>query len=131
MYDFSGVTVTELVDVMTVLSHRGRNFEMHCRKSFGLSFCTEGKITYSHLGREFISDRDHAVILPKGASYHLYGNETGSFPLINFQCENLPIDTFLVIPLHNPERYFADFELLKNRLLFPLGRAKAMRTCGT
>lgn len=126
MSDLSCVTVTQLIDAMTVRSAKGRNFQMQCRRSYGLSFCYGGQITYSHWGKEFVSDRDHAVFLPKGAYYHLYGNEAGNFPLINFQCENLPIDTFLLIPLHNPESYLADFEQLKTSLLFPKGKAKAM-----
>lgn len=126
MPDLSAVTLTQLIDAMTVQSPKGRTLQMHCRSSYALSFCYSGKITYTHQGKEFVSDQDHAVLLPKGASYRLYRNETGSFPLINFQCENLPMDTFLVIPLHNPESYLADFEQLKTRLLFPYGRAKAL-----
>lgn len=126
MPDLSHVTVTQLIDAMTVQSPKGRVVQMHCRRSYGLSFCYDGQITYSHWGKEFVSDRDHAVFLPQEASYQLYGNETGSFPLINFRCENMPTDTFLVIPLRNPESYLADFEQLKTTLLFPHGKAKAM-----
>lgn len=126
MPDLSAVTVTQLIDAMTVQSKKGMSLEMPCRKSFALSFCYGGKITYTHLGREFISDRNHAVILPKGAHYRLYRNEEGQFPLINFQCKNFPLDTFLLIPLTNPESYLKDYELLKNSLLFPQGRAKSM-----
>lgn len=126
MPNLSDVTVTQLIDAMTIQSTKGRNFQMHCRRSYALSFCCSGKITYFHMGREFVSDRDHAVLLPKGASYRLYGDEEGSFPLIDFQCDGLFLDTFLLVPLSNPESYWSDFELLRTRLLFPQGRAKAM-----
>ena len=94
MPDLSAITVTELIDAVTVPSAKGRHFKMNCRKSFALSFCISGKITYYHRGQEFISDRDHAVLLPRGAAYTLYGNEAGFFPLMDFQSDNLPLDTF-------------------------------------
>ena len=126
MPDLSAITVTELIDAVTVQSAKGRHFRMHCRKSFALSFCSSGKITYYHQGQTFVSDRAHAVILPKGASYTLYGNEAGSFPLINFQSDNLPLDTFFLIPLANPESYLTDFEQMKHLLLFSRSQARAM-----
>ena len=126
MQDLSQVVITQLIDAMSVSSPKGAVFEMPCRPSFALTFCREGRITYTHRGREYLSDRDHALILPKGAAYRLYRNEAGSFPLVNFQCQGLEEDVFLRIPLGNPESYLREFELMKNALLFPYGRAKAM-----
>ena len=126
MFDFSQIVVTELIDAMTIQSAKCRTFVMDCRRSFALSFCYEGKITYTHGGKEYVSHRGSAVILPKDAAYVLYGNDQGSFPLINFQCLGLPADRFYVIPLANPESYLRDYEQLKSSLLFPRGRAKAM-----
>ena len=126
MIDLTKCTVTALDSVYTVVSARGRILQMHQRIYHGLSFCTGGKIVYTHQGKEYISDREHAVFLPRGASYQLFGSEAGHFPLINFQCDNLPLDTFLVIPLHNPERYFQDYEQLKAKFLFPNSRLKAI-----
>ena len=126
MQELSQVVITRLIDAMTVSSPKGAVFEMPCRSSFALTFCREGRITYTHRGREYISDRDHALILPKGAAYRLYRNEAGSFPLVNFQCQGLAEDVFLRIPLGNPESYLREFELIKNALLFPCGHARAM-----
>lgn len=126
MQDYSRIIITRLIDAMTVPSPRGKIYETPCRTSFALTFCQEGRITYTHRGREYVSDRDHALILPKGAAYRLYRNEEGSFPLVNFQCEGLPEDVFHRIPLTNPESYLRDFALLKNSLLFPQGQARAM-----
>ena len=126
MKELSSITVTALLDANTVRSAKGHRWENPCRKSFALSFCAEGRITYTHKGQEYISHRNQAVILPKGGAYSLYGNEAGSFPLINFQCDGLPEDTFFLIPLSNPESYLKDFEQLKYHLLFPNNRARAM-----
>ena len=77
--------ITSLNDVMTVPVSRGYRAQMHVRRQYGLSFCEgEGKILYHHQGREYLSDRDHAVWLPMGATYLLDCRESGFFPLINF-----------------------------------------------
>jgi len=113
------IIVTNIDEILIVPSMRGRKFSMHDRPNFGLSFCFDGEIRYSHLGKTFISDPDHAVFLPKGATYCLYGEKSGRFPLINFQCENFSIDTFEVLPLHDAEHMFHIFEQLHTQSLFP------------
>ena len=81
------ITVTDIKELFTVSSPRGRKEEIRNRKSYGLSFCAEGKITYEIGGKQAVSDENHAVILPKGQSYSLYGNKSGIFPVINFDCK--------------------------------------------
>ena len=68
------ITVTDIKELFTVSSPRGRKEEIRNRKSYGLSFCAEGKITYEIGGKQAISDENHAVILPKGQSYSLRGD---------------------------------------------------------
>lgn len=113
------MVVTNIDEILIVPSMRGRHFSMRDRPNFGLSFCFDGEIRYSHLGRTFISDPDHAVFLPKGATYSLYGEKSGRFPLINFQCENFQLDTFQVMPLQDASRIFRDFTRMHNQSLFP------------
>ena len=92
MQDLSRIIITQLLGAVTVPSPKGKVYETPCRPSFALTFCQEGRITYFHRGQEYVSDRDHALILPRGAAYRLYRNEEGSFPLVNFQCEGLQED---------------------------------------
>ena len=86
------ITVTDIKQLFTVSSPRGRKEEIRNRKSYGLSFCAEGKITYEMGGNQAVSDENHAVILPKSRSYSLYGNKTGIFPVINFDCKEFLCD---------------------------------------
>ena len=65
MPDLSHVTVTQLIDAMTVQSPKGRVVQMHCRRSYGLSFCYDGQITYSHWGKEFVSTEIMLYFYPK------------------------------------------------------------------
>lgn len=122
----NNIIVTDVKDIFTVSSPKGRFNEITNRYAYGLSFCTCGKITYTHNGRNFVSDRNHAVILPQGQSYTLYGNETGIFPVINFTCMDFLCDTLIILPLQNPELYINDYEQMKALFPFEGNRAKIM-----
>ena len=73
--------------------------------------------------KEFISDKDCAIILPQGASYKINRVDTGYFPLINFRCDGFSPDTFNVIKLQNSESYIRDFEKMHSLSLFGGNRA--------
>lgn len=126
MNDLSMIVISAIHEANTVPSPRGRRLQIKKRGSYGLSFCLQGKITYTHCGRQFVSDSNHAIILPKDADYTLYGNETGLFPLINFDCNEPFTDTFLSIPLHNPDSYLSDYNRLSESLLFRRYNARSM-----
>lgn len=118
MNNVPDITVTEINEIITIHSKKGRKIKMENRGSYGLSFCNQGQITYTHNGQKFISDKDCAIFLPKGATYTLYGDETGDFSLINFQCKNLDLSTFKTIPVLSSEGYVKDIEKMKKLSLF-------------
>lgn len=120
------ITITAVEEITTVASPHGRCFSMKNRPTYGLSFCNSGQITYRHRGKEYISDHNHAIILPKNESYTLFSDKTGEFPLINFQCDGLDTDTFLCYRLENPESYLTDFERMNRLFLFERNRARVM-----
>ena len=120
------INVTSIENIHTVSSPRGRFLEIHQREYYGLSFCTEGQITYTHNGKEFVSDPSHAVFLPQGQSYVLYGNKKGFFPLIDFTCTDFPVDTIHLIPLQNPESFFKDYEQMRELFLFQRNRLRVL-----
>ncbi|MCQ2386058.1 MAG: hypothetical protein MJ078_05240 [Clostridia bacterium] len=62
------LTVTELYGLCTVRSQKGIRENMTQREHYGLSFCTEGTIVYTQNGKNTVSDRRTAVLLPKGGS---------------------------------------------------------------
>lgn len=127
--DLHRIAIVAIDDILTVSSPRGRHFEMKDRENYGLSFCRSGRITYRHRGQEYISDREHAVLLPMGASYSLYGSETGEFPIINFRCSDaFRTEHFHTIPLHSPEGYLRDMEAMRKAAMFPGSELKLMRS---
>lgn len=120
------ITVTDIKELFTVSSPRGRKEEIRNRKSYGLSFCAEGKITYKINGKPAVSDEKHAIILPKGQSYSLYGNKSGIFPVIDFDCKELLCDEVISLPIQSAETYIKDFEKMKALSLFEENRAEIM-----
>lgn len=120
------ITVTDIKELFTVSSPRGRKEEIRNRKSYGLSFCAEGKITYEIGGKQAVSDEKHAVILPKGMSYSLNGDKSGIFPVINFDCKEFLCDEVISLPIQSSDTYIKDFEKMKALSLFEENRAKMM-----
>lgn len=122
----SKIIVTDIDGIFTVSSPKGRSEKIYERKSYGLSLCYEGQITYTLNGNKTVSDKNHAVILPKGQTYTLYGNKTGSFPVINFQCAEFLCDTVVSLTIKNPNVYIKDYEQIKALSLFDGNRTKMM-----
>lgn len=120
------ITVTDIKELFTVSSPKGRSEEIKNRKSYGFSFCAEGKITYEMNGKQAVSDERHAIILPKGRSYSLYGNKSGNFPVINFDCKEFVCDEVISLPIQSSDTYIKDFEKMKALSLFEENRAKMM-----
>ena len=124
--NFDNIVITDILNVVTIFSPKGRIEKMNNRMCSGLSFTEEGQITYMHNGKPFVSDRSHAVILPKGQSYIIYGNKDGKFPVINFECENLFSDTITVLPVENIETVMRNFEQMKKLFILKSNRLAVM-----
>lgn len=116
--DFKNIIITKISEACTVYSLKGRSEQMLNRKSYALTLCADGQITYIQNGNEYISQRNTAVILPKGGNYLIRGDRTGFFPVINFECAEFLCDTVTVIPIQNTVRLLADFEEIKKRIYF-------------
>lgn len=123
---FKNTVITDIKELFTVTSLSGRFEQIHGRKHFGLSFCTDGQITYEHNGNKIVSDKNHAVILPEGKSYTICGNKTGIFPVINFTCQKPICDTIVSVPIQNTSAYIKDFERLKQLSLFDGNKPEMM-----
>ena len=111
--DLQNVIVTNITDAVTVYSKKGEPFNMKNRKTYALTLCIDGKITYIQNGVEYVSDKDVAVFLPKGQSYSLRRDKTGRFPLINFDCLGCLCNTVTVVPISNRDELLADFDRIR------------------
>lgn len=124
MNSLNNIIVTDITNVATVHSPKGRFEEMKNRTTYGFSFCAEGQITYTHNNKDYISDNKNILILPQGQGYTIKGDKTGNFPVINFTCTDILCDTFLSFPVHNTTSFMEDFEKIKELILFPENRTK-------
>ena len=124
MNGLNEIIVTDIARIFTVSSQKGKFAKTSNRRYYGLSFCLSGQITYTHNGKEYVSDPNHAIILPKGQSYTLYGDKSGDFPVIDFDCLDFLCDTMVLIPVKNMEAVMRDFEQMKALSLFSKNRAK-------
>ncbi len=82
--DTRKLRIENITDVFYVFSKKGDTDETVNRKTYGLTFCEKGKITYIQDGVKTLSCENNVVLLPKGGSYKILRQETGCFPVINF-----------------------------------------------
>lgn len=126
MHPLTTATITEINDIFTVFSPKGRHTQIQNRACYGLSFCKEGKITYTLNGKQTISDQSHAILLPQGQTYDLFCDKTGIFPVINFSCSEFLSSEVLSFPIQYNDIYFSNFEKMKALSLMEGNRAKIM-----
>lgn len=119
---FKNIVIEDVKDIFAVSSPKGRRDVITNRKCYGLSFANGGKITYVHNGKRTVSDKNHAVILPQGQTYTIFGNESGIFPVINFTCSDNLCDTIVSIDIQNNDSYLRDFEKLRSLSLIEHNR---------
>lgn len=122
--DLRNVVITKISEACTVYSPKGRSEQMRSRRSYALTLCIDGQITYTQNWIEYISHRNTAVILPKGGNYHIRGDKSGFFPVINFECSDFLCDTVTVLPIANAEQLLADFEEIKTLICFENNHAR-------
>ena len=124
--DLTNIVIKEILSVVTVFSKKGRQDTTYNRRCYALSFAIEGQITYTHNSKTFISNKHNAVILPKGQTYQVHGDEEGLFPVINFECEGLACDTITVLPIENSRSFIKEFEYIKKNFIHPQKRLYLM-----
>lgn len=122
------IRVLEILNVQTIHNTKGKEAQIHNRKEFALSFCEKGRITYTHNGKEYVSDPAHAIFHPKGQSYLLHTDRAGSFPLIDISCVGLSGKEFLVVPVKNLSACLHLFHRLQEQQLLGRSQLKMLRT---
>lgn len=114
----NNIVITNIQQPVTVISPKGRRDTTRNRATYALSFCTKGQITYSHRGKQYISNTHTAVLLPKGQTYDIFGDKEGLFPVINFDCIGLDCEDIVVFSLQNPKLFYKDCEKITDLFLF-------------
>ena len=118
MNDLNKMVITQIQPPVVVNLEKGRKVQMKNRRSFGLSLCISGQITYTMNGKAYISNQSNAVILPQGGTYSLLCDREGLFPVLNFTCENFHCDEIVILPLKNAQACMQNFETIKNMFFY-------------
>lgn len=122
------IIITSIETPIVVHSEKGRKFQMRNRAFYGLSLCASGQITYTVNEKRYVSNQNNAILLPRGGTYSLYGDKEGTFPVVNFNCENFNCSEIVVLPLENPQVCIKIFENLKDLFLQNANNLKIYHT---
>lgn len=107
------IVLTEIKKPITVFSKKGRIDITNKRSCYALSLCIDGQITYMMNDSKYVSNKNSAVLLPKGSSYTLCGDKEGLFPVINFECTGFDCREIMVFPISNQAELISDYETIK------------------
>lgn len=97
----------------------GRVRHFDCRQEYGLLFVEYGTLYYEHNGQRFISDREHALFIPRGITYSLHCTEDSLSYVINFAgCEPCDVKTIQSYPLQTASNFLDLLNSLEQLWLF-------------
>ena len=131
MDSISKITPIRCVGALTIKNPVFKRREQKDRKSYGICFAKSGKMIYYHDGKQYVSDKNHVLLLPKGATYTQSCVEEGEFPLIQYQALNGTVpNEFISIEIGDLENYLGEYYKLEKLWLIkpPNGHLSALRT---
>ena len=85
--DLSKITVRKILAVNKINITHVHASSRNCRECWAVSVKCAGRTVYISGGREYVSDPDHVVILPAGASYKHSFEELGDCYMIEFEAD--------------------------------------------
>lgn len=97
---------------------KGINSKKSNRETTGILIKTQGATAYKQNGNEFISDRDHIVVLPKGCDYEYLCSEDSACYIIELDTPFLKENNILSIPVTNIAEFISIFNRIEHSLNF-------------
>ena len=131
MESIAKVTPILFVGALTIKNPVFKLREQRDRKSYGICFAKSGKMIYYYNGKEYVSDKNHVLLLPKGATYTQSCVEEGEFPLIQYQAlDGSAPNEFISIEITDIDNYLGEYRKLEKLWLLkpPNGHLSALRT---
>ena len=94
----SNLVITRVSFVATLYTPKNEKIKRTNRRRWAMILKHEGETVYTANGKQFLSDLEHVMILPKGSSYDWQCTKEGHFSFIEFEsegsfCEPLSIST--------------------------------------
>lgn len=91
---------------------KGTNSKKSNRETTGILIQTQGATTFKQKGNEFISDRNHILVFPKGCDYEYLCSEDSTCYIIELNTPFLEENNILSVSITN----FAEFISIFNRI---------------
>ena len=101
--DIGSLVITRVLRVLTVRSG-GVHWECENRPSWGMVVRCEGRSVFRCNGKEYISDPQNVILLPKGCSYSFDVLARGSYILLEFEANDEGSDV-LCFPIESVDRF--------------------------
>lgn len=83
----SKMIITDVCSATTMYTEKGTKAIRKSRSRWAVVIKYEGETIYVSNGREYLSDKNNIVILPKGCNYEWMCTKSGRFSIIEFQCD--------------------------------------------
>lgn len=114
--DLSDLVITKVYSASTLYTPENTKLKRNDRQQWAVVIKYEGETVYTSNGKQFLSDLNHMVLLPKGCSYDWQCTISGHFSIIEFECEQVfsePL-SFLVKNSEKILKMFKDLEYKRN-----------------
>jgi len=108
----SKLVIKKIYSVSTMYSESGKRFQRDHRPNWAVVIKYEGETIYTNNGKQFISNIDNIIILPKGITYEMQCIKAGHFFIIEFESE-IEHNEILHIPLKKPEKILELFRKME------------------
>ena len=124
----SNVVITKVRSASCVYTPENTRARKKDRPGWAAVLKYEGETVYTVGNRQFVSDKDTFVLLPKGCAYEWLCTQAGHFAIIEFESEQTAAEP-VAIPVKNGEKLlklFRELEYKRNRKL-PLVEQESIR----
>jgi len=108
----SKLIIKKIYSVSTMYGESERRLKRHNRPNWAIVIKYEGETIYTNNGKQFISNINNMVVLPKGLTYEMQCVKAGHFSIIEFECD-LEHDKILHFPLKNAEKILELFRKME------------------
>ena len=100
----SNLIITDVHYANTIFNEQSKKAHRNYRSCWAVLLKYEGETVYTCNGKEYISNANHPIILPKGSSYDWICTKSGHYTIIEFDC-NLEYNDIFRFTLKDSEKF--------------------------
>ena len=114
----SSITVNEVCSVSTMYTPKNKKMQRTNRPRWAMVYKHSGQTVYSSCEKNFISDENHAIFLPKGCNYDWKCTKEGHFSIIEFE-SSLNCQEPFSVPVKSKESILKAIKELEYKIGIP------------